>query len=62
MPAPVVLAHIAERSGDAALRGHRVAAGGKDFRDTGRLQSALCAFERGAQTRAARADDDDIKV
>ena len=27
VPAPVVLAHVAERGGDAALRGHRVRAG-----------------------------------
>ena len=47
VPAPVVLAHVSERGGDAALGGDRVAAGGEDFRHAGDLQSGARAFERG---------------
>src|SRR5690348_5594941 len=35
VPAPIVLAHIAERGADAPLSGHGVAARGKDFADAG---------------------------
>src|SRR4051794_6768391 len=35
VPAPVVLAHIAERGGDAALRRDRMRARGKDLSDAG---------------------------
>ena len=61
VPAPVVLAHIAERGGDAALRRDGVAAGGKDLGDAGGLQALRRAFQRGAQARAAGADDDDVE-
>ena len=60
VPAPVVLAHIAERGGDAALGRHRVRTGGKDFGDAGGAQSGLAATDDGAQARAAGADDDDV--
>src|SRR4051812_20795823 len=49
VPAPVVLAHIAERGGDAALRRDRVRAGRKDFGDAGRLQPGLAAADDRAQ-------------
>jgi hypothetical protein len=39
VPAPVVFAHVAECGADAALRRHRVAAGRKDFADTGGLET-----------------------
>ena len=57
VPAPVVLAHVAERGGDAALGGDRVRAGGEDLGDAGGLQARLAGAERGAQARAAGADD-----
>ena len=49
VPAPVVGAHIAERGGDAALRRHRVRAGGENLGDAGGLQARLRGAERGAQ-------------
>ena len=61
VPAPVVLAHIAERRRHAALRRHRVTARGKHLRHARGLQTACGAFQRGAQARAARADNDDIE-
>ena len=61
VPAPVVLAHIAERGGDAALRRDRVAARRKHLGDAGGLEASRCAFQRGAQSGAAGADDDDIE-
>ena len=57
VPAPVVRAHVAERRGDAALGGHRVRAGGEHLGDAGGLEARLGAAERGAQARAAGADD-----
>ncbi len=61
VPAPVILAHIAECGGNAALRGHSVAARGKHFGDAGGAKPVRGAFERGAKARAAGADDDDIE-
>src|SRR6478609_10049683 len=57
VPAPVVLAHVGERSTDPALRGHRVAARRKDLGDAGGRQPCLGQPQRGAQARASRADD-----
>ncbi len=60
VPAPVVLAHVAERGADAALRGHGVAARRKELGDAGGGKSRLRQTQRGAQAGAARADHDDI--
>ena len=60
MEAPVVLAHVAERGGNTALRGDRVRARREHFGQAGCLQAFLCEPERGAQTRAARTDDDHV--
>ncbi len=60
VPAPVVLAHVAERGGDAALRRDRVRAGGEDLGDAGGLQARLRAAERRAKAGAAGADDHDV--
>src|SRR5690606_21341532 len=60
VPLPAVLAHVAERSGDAALRRHGVGAGREDLGDAGDLQALLGGAESGAQARAAGADDDDV--
>ncbi len=57
VPAPVVLAHVAERGGDAALGGDGMRAGGEDLGDVGGLQAGLAGAERGAQAGAAGADD-----
>ena len=60
VPAPVVLAHIAERGGDAALRRHRVRARREDLGDAGGAQAGFTAADDGAQSGAAGADDDDV--
>ncbi len=60
VPAPVVLAHIAERGRDAALRRDRVRARRKHFGDAGGAQAGFAAADGGAQPRAAGADDDDV--
>ena len=60
VPAPVVRPHVAERGGDAALRGDRVRAGRKDLGDAGCLQAGLGASDACAQARAARAHDHDV--
>ena len=60
VPAPVVLAHIAERRGDAALRRHRMRARRKYLGDAGGAQARFAAADHGAQAGAAGADDDDV--
>jgi hypothetical protein len=60
VPAPVILAHIAERGGDAALGRDGVAAGREDLGDDGGLQPGFDHADGRAQTGAAGADDDDI--
>ena len=60
MPAPVVLAHIAERGGNAALGGDGMAAGREDLGDAGGLQPLDRHAEGGAQPRAAGADHHDV--
>ncbi len=62
VPAPIVLAHVAECSTDAALRGHRVAAGREHLRHAGRREPLLGEAERRAQAGAACADDDHVVV
>src|SRR6185295_2218271 len=61
VPAPIVLAIVAKRGRNAALRRHRVAACREDFGYAGGLEAGSSTFERSAQTRAARADDNDIE-
>jgi hypothetical protein len=60
MPAPIVVAHVAERRGYAALRSDGMAARREHFGQTGSRQPSFRQTERGAQTRAARADHDHI--
>jgi len=55
VPAPVILAHIAQGRADAALGGHRVAARGEDFGDAGGFEAGGPHAEGGAQTGAAGA-------
>lgn len=57
VPLPVVLLHVGQRGGHAALRGARVGAGGVELREHGGT-AALRRFDRGAHAGAARADDD----
>ncbi len=45
VPAPIVLAHIAQGRRHSALRRHSVAAGGKDLGDAGGLQTLDGAFQ-----------------
>src|SRR5262249_35019042 len=60
VPAPVILAHVAERSGDAALRRNGVRAGREYLGDAGGLQPRLAAAHHRAQARSAGADDDHV--
>ena len=60
VPAPVVLAHVAERGADAALRRDSVAAGREHLGDAGGAQPLLGHAEGGAQAGAAGADDHDV--
>ncbi len=62
VPAPVILAHVAERSRDAALGGNGVAAGREDLGDAGGLQAGRSHAHGGAQAGAAGTDDDDIVI
>ena len=60
VPSPVVLPHVAQCRAHAALRGHGVAAGGEDLGHACGAEALGGHAERGAQARAARADDDDV--
>jgi hypothetical protein len=60
VPFPGILAHVAERGGDAALGRHGVGPGREDLGDAGDLQALLGGAERGAKARAPGADDDDV--
>ena len=60
--APVVLAHVAERGGDAALRRHRVRTGREHLADAGGLQALLGQAEGGAQAGAAGADHQHVEL
>ena len=62
MPAPVVLLHVAERRRDAALGGHRVAAGGEELADAGGLQPGLGEAQSRAQAGAAGAHHHHVVV
>ena len=62
VPAPIVLAHIAERGGDAALRRDGVRARREDFRDAGGFQPGFSAAKSGAQAGPASADHHDIVI
>ncbi len=58
--APVVLAHVAERGGNAALRRHGMRTGREDLGDAGGLQAFCGQAEGGAQTGTAGADHDHV--
>ncbi len=60
VPGPVVGTHIAQRGGDAALRGDGVAARREHLGDAGGLQTRLGNTHGGAQARAARTHDDGV--
>ena len=59
--APVVLAHVAERSGDATLRRHGVAASREYLGDAGGLQALLGQAEGGTQAGTAGPDHDHVE-
>ncbi len=61
VPAPVILAHIAQRGGNAALGCDGVRAGGENLRDAGRLQAFLGGAQGGAEAGAACAHDNNVK-
>ena len=60
VPAPVILAHVAEAGGDAALGGHGVRPGRKDLGDAGGLQARRSTAQGCAQAGAAGAHHDDV--
>ena len=60
MPAPIVGPHVTQRRGDAALGRHGVRAGRKDLGDAGGAKARLAGADHGAQSRSARADNDDV--
>ena len=60
VPAPVVLAHVAERGGNAALRGDRVTARGENLGQAGGGEPGLRQAERRAQSRAAGSNHDHV--
>lgn len=59
VPLPVVLLHVGQRGGHAALRGARVGAGGVELRQHGGA-AALGRLDGRAHAGAARADDDGV--
>src|SRR6202035_2987559 len=60
MPAPIVVAHIAERGGNAALSRDGVASGREYLADAGGLQSFEGRSQGRPQPGAAGANDNDI--
>ncbi len=60
VPAPVVVAHVAERGADAALRGDRMTSRGEQLRDARGRQARFGQAERGSQPCAAGADDEHV--
>ena len=60
MPAPVVLAHVAERGANAALGGDGVAAGREHLGDAGGFEAGLGHADRCPQAGAAGPDDDHV--
>ena len=57
VPAPIVLAHVAERGRDTALGRDRMRAGREHLGDAGGVQAGLAAADHGAQPGAAGADN-----
>ena len=62
VPLPAVGPHVLQGGGDAALGRDRVRPRREDLGDAGGLQALLGHAERGAQPRAAGADDDDVEL
>ena len=59
---PVVLAHVAERGTDAALRRDRVRTRREHLGEHGDVQAGTGQLQRGAHAGAAGADDDDVEA
>ena len=59
---PVVLAHVAERGADAALRRDRVRAGREHLGQHGDVQAGARQAQRRLHAGAAGADDDDVEA
>ena len=62
VPEPVVLAHVAERCADAALRRDRVRARRENLRQHRDRQARLGELQRRAHAGAAGADDDRVEL
>src|SRR5690606_15255830 len=62
VPAPIVLAHVAERRADAALCSDRMTARREHLRDARSRQTRMRQTECRTQSGATRADDDDVET
>jgi hypothetical protein len=62
MPPPIIIAHIAKRGRNTALRRNRMRAGWKDFGNTRRFQTALGAAQSRPQAGPTGADNDNVKL
>ena len=62
VPVPVVFAHVAKRSTDAALCCNRVRARGKHFRQDRDRKPGVCKLQRTTHTGTAGTHDDHIKL
>ena len=61
VPIPAVFLHIAQRGGNAALRGHGVGAGGKYFGEHGGVEAGFGKLQRRTQAGTAAANDNGIE-
>jgi len=62
VPAPVILAHVAERGVDAALGRDGVGAGGEELGDAGCFEAGFGETDGCAEAGAAGAYDDGVVV
>ena len=62
VPVPVVLAHVAQRGADPALRGHGVRPGREHLREHRNLVAGLGQLQRTTHAGTAGADDDRIEL
>src|SRR4051794_14012360 len=60
MPGPVVRAHVAERSGNPALRGDGMASGWEDLGHAGGFQPGVGSAHRRPEPGASGTDNDDV--
>ena len=61
VPIPAVFLHVAQRGGNAALRGHGVGAGGEYFGEHGGVEAGFGKLQRRTQAGTAAANNNGIK-